>query len=58
MSKYQIRDAEGEVLAEDSFDTFDDANVWATQQEVEPGWTMFQQMGGEWVAARHDPLPD
>ncbi|MCW2831585.1 MAG: hypothetical protein JWP31_2277 [Aeromicrobium sp.] len=55
MSKYEIRDASGHTVAEASFDTFDEANAWSTEQDIGPGWTMFQQMSGEWVAARHDP---
>jgi hypothetical protein len=58
MSRYQIRDASGTTIAEGSFQAFDEANAWATQQEAEPGWTMFQRMGDDWVAARRDPTPD
>lgn len=57
MSRYQIRDTSGATVAEGSFAEFDEANAWATQQGADPGWTMFQQLGGEWVAARRDPTP-
>lgn len=55
MSRYQLRNADGDILAEESFDSFESANSWALQQDVVPGWTMFQQIGGEWTAARFDP---
>jgi len=55
MSQYQLRSDDGTVLGEESFDSFDTANAWALEQDVEPGWTLFQQLGGEWTAARVDP---
>jgi hypothetical protein len=55
MSRYQLRNDDGDILAEESFDSFETANSWALQQDVDPGWTLFQQIGGEWTAARFDP---
>jgi hypothetical protein len=55
MSRYQLRTDDGEVITEESFDSFETANAWALQQDVEPGWTLYQQIGGEWTAARFDP---
>ena len=55
MSQFQIRDTEDAVVSEDSFGSFDEADVWATEQDLEPGWTMFQLIGGEWTPARRDP---
>jgi hypothetical protein len=55
MGTYQLRDASDQVIAEDSFGDFEDANVWAIEQDAPEGWTLFQQIGGDWVPARHDP---
>lgn len=55
MSSYQLRSDDGTVLAEESFDSFDTANAWALEQDVAPGWTMFEMIGGQWTAARFDP---
>lgn len=58
MGQYQLRSDDGTILAEESFDSFDTANAWALEQDVDPGWTMFQQIGGDWTPARFDPTPD
>ncbi len=58
MSKYQMRDVEDRIVAEESFGSFEEANAWATMQDVRPGWTLFQRMGDDWIPARHDPSPD
>ncbi len=57
MSRFQLRDADGEVLLEESFDSFEEANVWALEQDVAPGWTLFEQAAGQWSPARIDPGP-
>jgi hypothetical protein len=55
MSRYQLRQDDGSVIAEETFTEFEAANAWALEQDVAPGWTLFQQIGGEWTAARFDP---
>ncbi|MCD9198735.1 hypothetical protein [Aeromicrobium wangtongii] len=55
MGRYQLRNDDGDVIAEESFDSFESANAWALLQDVGPGWTLFQHLGGEWTAARFDP---
>jgi hypothetical protein len=55
MSRYQLRDKDGEVIAEESFDSFESADAWAQGSEAPDGWTLYQQIGGEWTAARFDP---
>jgi hypothetical protein len=55
MSRYQLRTDDDAVIAEESFDSFETANAWALQQDVPSGWTLYQQIGGEWTAARFDP---
>ena len=56
MSRFQLRDASDAVIAEESFPTFDEANVWSLEQDVEPGWTLFEQIAGQWTPARTDPV--
>ncbi|MET0467796.1 MAG: hypothetical protein ABW075_11955 [Aeromicrobium sp.] len=55
MSRYQLREDDGSVVAEESFASFEEANAWSIEQDAKPGWTLFQQIAGEWTAARHDP---
>lgn len=55
VSRYQLREDDGAVIGEESFDSFETANAWALEQDVKPGWTLFQQIAGEWTAARFDP---
>ncbi|MCW2770814.1 MAG: hypothetical protein JWR27_2247 [Aeromicrobium sp.] len=57
MGQYQIRDTSDGVIAEESFGDFEEANTWALEQDAAAGWTLFQQIGGDWVPARHDPTP-
>jgi hypothetical protein len=54
MSSYQLRSADGTVLAKESFDSFETANAWALEQDAE-GWTLFEMIGGQWTPARFDP---
>jgi hypothetical protein len=55
MGRYQLREDDDSVVAEESFDSFETANAWAIEQDAKPGWTLFQQIGGDWTAARFDP---
>lgn len=55
MGRYQLRSADGSVVAEESLESFDAASVWALEQDVEPGWTLFQHLDGQWTAAQSDP---
>lgn len=55
MSRYQLREEDGNVVGEESFDSFETANAWALEQDVKPGWTLYQQIAGDWTAARFDP---
>ena len=55
MSRYQLRDTDGAVIAEESFDSFETADAWAQGYGASDGWTLFQQIGGRWTAARLDP---
>lgn len=55
MGQYQLQDADGTVVAQESFDDFDEASAWATGHEgAGEGWTMLQQVGGDWVPAQRD----
>lgn len=51
---YRILDAEGSFVGEGQFASFEVANAWCTGQHLESGWTLFEQVGSEWVAARRD----
>ena len=55
MGRYQLREDDGSVVAEESFDSFETANAWALETDAKPGWTLFQQIGGDWTPARFDP---
>jgi hypothetical protein len=55
MSRYQLRDPDGTVVGEESFDSFESADAWAQGSGAPDGWTLFQQIGGQWTAARLDP---
>ena len=55
MSRYQLREDDGSVVAEESFDSFETAKAWAIETDPKPGWTLFQQIGGDWTPARFDP---
>ena len=55
MSRYQLRDPDGTVVGEESFDSFESADAWAQGAGAPDGWTLFQQIGGQWTPARLDP---
>jgi hypothetical protein len=55
MGRYQLREDDGSVVAEESFESFETANAWAIEADAKPGWTLFQQIGGDWTPARFDP---
>lgn len=55
MAQFQLQDADGNVVGQESFTDFDEASAWATGHEsAGQGWTMLQQIGGEWVPAHRD----
>jgi hypothetical protein len=55
MGRYQLREDDGSVVAEESFDSFEEANAWSIEQDAKPGWTLYQQIAGDWTPARFDP---
>lgn len=56
MTRYRILGANGAVLAEGSFATYDEAKSWAAVEEPADSYTLYyRESSGRWTALRHFP---